>query len=401
MNKEQVFIDPNKETGYIQTGCTKIWNATFTSLFIANMLMYLGHQMCNTLVAKYADHLGATALIVGLVSSSYAITALIFKLVSAPAIDSLNRKYILFFSMCTMGFALAGYSISTNITALMSSRLLQGVGQAFTATCCLAMASDALPQEKLAQGIGFFSLAQATCQALGPTIGLELVDLVGYHKTFAIGAGTIFVGALCVLKINFNYTKRVKFHLSIDSIIAKEAVIPAIVMFFLTMAFCNTNSFLVLYADELGVKNIGYFFTVYAIALFARPLIGKLVDKYGNVFVLIPAMGLFAVSFYIISIARTLPMFLLAAIISAFGYGACLPTLQALSMRLVSKERRGAGSCTTYIGQDLANYVGPTIAGAIIGQFGYRHMWRLMTIPIFAGILFVIVFHKIFSTNQS
>ena len=160
----------------------------------------------------------------------------------------------------------------------------------------------------------------------------------------------------------------------------------------------NFNSFLVLYAEELGVENIGYFFTVYALALFSRPLTGKLVDKYGNMCVLIPAMFLFAVAFFIISIARSLPVFLIAAFISAIGYGSCLPTVQALSMRLVPKERRGAGSCTAYIGQDLANFAGPTIAGALIGTFGYSSMWRIMILPIACAVLTVIFFHRTFNT---
>ena len=68
----------------------KIWNASFISVFIANMLMFMGQQMMNTLVAKYANHLGAAPIIVGLVTSAFAYTALIFKIFAAPAIDTFN-----------------------------------------------------------------------------------------------------------------------------------------------------------------------------------------------------------------------------------------------------------------------------------------------------------------------
>ena len=43
----------------------KIWNAAFISIFVANALMNLGQQMVNSLVAKYADYLGAAATLVG------------------------------------------------------------------------------------------------------------------------------------------------------------------------------------------------------------------------------------------------------------------------------------------------------------------------------------------------
>ena len=51
--------------------------------------------------------------------------------------------------------------------------------------------------------------------------------------------------------------------------------------------------------------------------LISRPVIGKLSDKYGLVKVVIPALICFALSFYIISIAENLFMFLVAAFVSA------------------------------------------------------------------------------------
>ena len=60
----------------------KIWNAAFISIFVANALMNLGQQMVNSLVAKYADYLGAAATLVGFLSGLFAATALIFKIFS-------------------------------------------------------------------------------------------------------------------------------------------------------------------------------------------------------------------------------------------------------------------------------------------------------------------------------
>ena len=47
----------------------KIWNAAFISIFVANALMNLGQQMVNSLVAKYADYLGAAATLVRIICS--------------------------------------------------------------------------------------------------------------------------------------------------------------------------------------------------------------------------------------------------------------------------------------------------------------------------------------------
>lgn len=376
-----------------------IWNPVFISIFLANAMMYLGQQMVQTLVSKYAYSLGATTTIVGLVASGFAYTALLLKLVSAPAIDVFNKKYLLAGALAVMGISFVGYSVTTQIPLIFAFRLLQGAGQAFTATCCLAMATDALPHNQLGKGIGYFSLAQAMCQAVGPTVGLKLVSAFGYSVTFIVASICMFFAVFMALRVKTPaYVKTKKFKISIRNMFAKEAILPAVLMFFLSMAFCNINSFLVIYGEaERGLPStqLGYFFTVYALTLLiTRPLIGGLADRFGYVRVLIPAMLMFACSFWLISVATSIGVLLLAAFINAFGYGVCQPAVQSLCMKRVPIEKRGAGSCTSYVGNDLGNLVGPVIAGAVAGTMGYSGMWRIMTISIFIAILIMVGFRK-------
>lgn len=345
--------------------------------------MNMSQQMMNSLVAKYANHLGAAASVVGLVTSMFAVTALIFKIVSGPAIDAFNRKWILAGAMCIMATAYFGYSLSNSVPMLIASRLIQGTGQAFTATCCLALAADTLPPEKYGSGIGIFSMAQAAAQAIGPTVALTLVNAVGYNATFAIGGCIMLFAAFMATRVNTSKIEYKPFKITFDNVFAKEAVMPAVMLFFLAMTFCVINSFLIIFGGEQGVENIGYYFTVYAATLLVtRPMIGKLTDRFGLVKILIPALFCFAGSFMIISISDSLWMFLLAAFVAAFGYGACQPAIQTLCMKCVPVERRGAGSSTNYIGNDLGQLVGPIVAGALVESFGYASMWRLMTVPV-------------------
>lgn len=128
--------------------------------------------------------------------------------------------------------------------------------------------------------------------------------------------------------------------------------------------------------------------------LFAPRMVGKLADRWGTTRAVIPAMLCFALSFWVISYSDSLPLFLLAAVISAFGYGAAQPAVQALGMKSVLESRRGSASSTSYIGQDLGNLVGPIVAGWLVERLGYRLMWRMMILPVLAAILLVILFRK-------
>jgi MFS family permease len=390
------MVDKKLYESYRSEVPTKVWNAVFISVFLTNILLQFAQQMSTSLVAKYADHLGASPSIVGIVMSMFAITAILFKFISAPAIDTFNRKYILAGAMCVLGIAFIGYAVSRSIPIIIASRLIQGIGLAFTATCCLTMAADALPPDKLGTGIGYFSLAQAASMALSPTIALKLAESIGYSYTFAVAACAMFAAVFIALKIKLVYKRTKKFKISINNMIAKEALFPAIITFCLASAYAGIGSFLIIYASKIGVgTDIGYFYTAYAvILLISRPLVGRLSDKFGHVKVLLPALFCFASAFIIISFSTKLWMFLIAAVVSAFGFGACTPLVQSLCMKLVPKERRGAGSCTSYIGTDLGSMVGPSLAGAFVTAYGYATMWRLMIMPIVVAAIVIIVFRR-------
>ena len=382
---------------------TKIWNPGFISVFFVNMMMFFGQQMTNVLIPKYTYSLGGTPVIVGFIASSFAYTALLLKVFAAPAIDTFNKKNILGSAILVMAVAYLGYSLSGSIKSVLAFRLIQGAGQAFSATCCLALATDMLPRDRIGTGIGYYSVAQAVCQSIGPSVGLWMVGAFGYKVTFLFCSGIMTLAAVMAFMLHTRFTKTKRFSIRVQGIVAKEAVIPACLMFFLCMAYYNVTAFLVIYAEMQGIEgNTGFFFTVYAITLLvSRPLVGRMSDKYGTVKVLIPAMCCFALAFILIGTASSLAVLLVAAFVSAFGYGACQPAVQTLCMKSVPKEKRGAGSTTNYIGQDAGNLVGPVVAGYVVEKFGYHTMWFVMIIPVFIAMLIVILNRKTIARNTS
>ena len=373
----------------------RIWTPAFISIFIANGALAMGQQMVNVLIALYADWLGASTVLVGFAVSAFAYTSLGFKIVSAPAIDAFSRKKILVISLVAVAASYCVFSVSTNIVVVVIARLLQGSAMAFSFTCCLAMATDTLPRERVNSGIGYFSLAQAACMAIGPMVGLTLSDAFGYNAAFAIAGVVMLVAVGCALMVKEPPHKRRPFKITPNSFFAFEAIVPVSIASLLVIAFCNVNSFLALYAEERGVDNIGLYFTVNAVLmLFSRPFTGKLADKFGLVKVILPSMVCFAFSFVVISQADALWKFLIAAVLSAFGYGAAGPLLQACCMESVPPERRGAASSACFIGIDAANIIGPVLAGSIAGVTGYQPMWLILEVFIVAGAVLTIVFRK-------
>lgn len=376
-----------------------IWTKDFILLFVISFFMCMGQFMTNTLLPKYAYSLGAVASVVGVVSSMFAVTALGIRPIAGPAMDYFKKNKLLTAAQGVLILALLLYGCAKSISVIIAARLLHGIGIGVAMPLCIALASNSLPAGKMISGIGIFSLGQAIASAVGPTLGLRLSAIFGYNSTFFICSGLVAVSFMLTLFLqNDTPSPTARFKLSLKSIIVPEAVLPSILLFFIFISFACINYFVVIYGGLRGITDIGLFFTVYALALvITRPFGGKLADRFGMDKMVIPGIIVFAVGFVLLFFAHTLPMFLLAAALSAFGFGASEPSIQTLSMQLVSKERRGAAGNTTFMGIDCGNLVGPTVAGFIVTGVqgatgsevtGFSVMYLIMLLPV--AVAFII-----------
>ena len=359
---------------------TSILNRNFILICIINCVTYFSQFMTNTLLPRYANSLGAAATLVGFLSSAFSITALITKPFSSPAVDSLDKKKIMLSGLILIVIANAGYAFAKTYPVLLAFRFLHGCAVGLTVITCLTMASAALPEEKLTSGIAYFSMLQAVASAVGPSLGLKLADSFGYPAAFTVSSVFGAVAALLLFGVNLNESDvKPPFRVNFKTILAVEAIPAASIMLCLAAAYITVSSFLVIYAESIGIERIGLFFTINAIALMtSRPTVGKLAEKFGTAKVLPMAIACYALSLLLISTAKSLLVFLIAAVLLAFGYGACQPLIQALCIKSVPPSRRGAASATSYYGTDFGYILSPLISGVLIDRFGYAVMFRCM-----------------------
>lgn len=388
MMKKIHNVEPGMRSG--------ICSRQFISIFIVNIVFNLCQYMVNSVLSKYSDSLGFTTSQIGLIVSSFALAAFVFRFLAGPTIDSVNRKCVLICAMVLTAVSYLGFGISGGMYALIAFRLLHGVGAAFGNACCLAVIADILPKKQFTAGVGYFSCAMVAAQAIGPSFGLRLVEKLNYKHTFFINAGLLFLAAVFMMLVKFprQETKRPQFHHK--NIFAQEALLPALVLLFTSSGFAVIKSLLIVYAEKRSIgSEIGLFFTVYALTmLLTRPIVSKFIDQYGFVKVGIPLLFMTVVSLCMISMADRLWLFLAAAIIDAAGYGTVQPALQSLCLKSVPLERRGSASSTYFIGLDAATIIAPPLAGHLADTVGYSAMWRWISAPILIGICIVFFTRK-------
>lgn len=384
----------------------RLWNPMFISIFISSILFNLSAQMSNSLLSLYAKSTGAPADQIGTLMSMFALTALIFRFIAGPAMNAYDRKKLLQMAMALFGTAYIGFALSPKIAeitgfnvihVMMTFRLLQGIGNAFGNACMLTIVSECVPKDRFSSGVGIFALAQSVAQAIGPTVGVKLRDILGYNTTYII-IGLFMYCTIVYLAIIVKVPNRGtgKMALNFENMVAKEALIPAMIVFLVSIGFTAINAFFLVYAEERNIDNASLYFTVNAAALMmTKPLIGKLNDKYGFVKIAIPGILLTAISLILIGYSTQLWHLLAIAVLNSFGYGAVQPAVQSMCMKSVSLERRGSASSTNYIAMDSATLIGPSVCGVVAKAFGYvPMMWSVMAIPCFLGALFTLLCSK-------
>lgn len=383
-----------------------LWNPVFISVFICNIIFNLCAQMSNSLLSLYAKSVGAPADQIGQLVSMFALTALIFRFIAGPMMNAYNRKYLLIMAMFLFGTAFLGFSFSPKISeftgidvilVMKAFRLLQGIGNAYGNACMLTIVSDSIPKESFSSGVGIFALALSVGQALGPSVGVMLKDAIGYNTAYLAMSVMMYAsGMLAWMTIRIRNNGTGKMILNLDNMVAKEALIPATLVFLISLGFTSINAFFLVYAEEKGIHGASYYFAVNASALMlTKPLIGKLNDKYGFVSVAFPSCILTALSLVLIGYSTSLWHLLAVALINSFGYGAAQPALQSMCMKCVPASKRGSASSTNYIAMDSATLLGPMICGYVAKTTGYTPlMWIAMAILVVIAAAAVLIFRQ-------
>ena len=380
-----------------------IWSFPFIALMATNFFQSMAAFMTSTTLPVYIDHLGASASVVGVVVSAFAVTALLIRPFAGPAFDSFSKKKLLLASQSVICLSLFLYGLADSIPFLFCIRLLHGIGVGCSGPLAMSLVSEFLPVSKMASGISIYALAQSFAQVIGPAVGLWLVEAIGFSPAYFLSAALLLVAMLGVFFLKEPERERLPYQFKLNRMFAREAASKALVLSLLAISFACMTSYLVLYGNLLGIEGIGIYFTVYALCLIAtRPLFGKLADRFGAERVLIVGVVCFATSYILLSGTRDFAQLMAVAVIGSAGFGACAPLIQSLALSSVPPKRRGAASNTTFTGLDVGMLVGPVVGGNVIELLAagtgllvdaYSQMWLVMLAPLAVAICIIIAWN--------
>ena len=372
----------------VDTQQTKLWTRNFILMIVLNTFIFFGFQMLMPTLPGFIKQMGVTDSTVGLVTGIFTISTLIVRPFAGLALDRIGRKPVLIAGLTIFIIMVSSYSFLPSIGLILFFRFIHGFGWGTTTTSTSTIAAECPPRKRFAEGMGYFGLSSSLAMALAPGFGLAFVALYNFRSLTFLSAALVATGLLLTFLLKYDKTvcktetngKR-KFY-------ERSAMRPALLTFLVNIPYGSVTSFIALYAAQRGIANIGAFFTVYAlIMLISRPLFGKLIDKFGFNFTIIPGLMMITTTMLLLSRSTTLPLFLVAAFFYGMGNGAVQPTLQTMAVRDVPKERLGAANATFFTGFDAGLGFGAIIFGRIATAVGYSNMYMFASIPIILALI--------------
>lgn len=351
----------------------RIWILMFT-VFVD----MLGFFLVLPLLPFYAEKLGATPVVVGLLVSIFAFA----QLASAPLwgrlSDHFGRKPALLAGLAISAASFVLFAYATSLWLLVISRLVQGIGSGTTGVA-QAYVSDTVEPKDRAKALGWLSAATSAGVMLGPALG-SLASRLGP------AAPGLFAAVLCVLNVLCAWRFLPESH----SVSARAAHVrepirrtmatvlsnplaPASLMILVysvgMMAFMAMNGILALFLERrFGVDehSIGWFFIyVGGISLVMRAvLLGPVIARFGEIRV--QRIGAFALAagMATIPLPNTIPTLALAIALVPIGTALLFPATTSLVSRFAPAGQTGQLMGVQQAFGGVCRMVGPMWSGA-------------------------------------
>lgn len=368
-----------------------LWTRNLTLIMAANLFTFLGFQMLMPVMPVYATTLGGGETWAGVVTGIFTASAVIMRPLAGRLLDSRGRLLVFLAGLGVFIASTLSYAATATILALVVVRFLHGFGWGALGTASNTIATDNIPKARLGEGMGYFGMTSTLAMAVGPALGLALLNSHGFPIVFTVSAALVACTVALALLIRYPPQPVAPPR---GAFLEKQAMPAAVLIFCATLSWGAVVSFIALYAAERGIDNIGPYFMANAISiLFVRAFVGRLADRKGDQFVLYPAVVSMLIALMVLTRATSLPMFLVAGACYGLGFGALHPVLQAMAVRNVIPQRRGAANATFFVGFDLGIGLGSFVWGVIAEATSYPTVYLLTMAPVFA----LIVVHRVFS----
>ncbi len=367
----------------------RLWTAAFILDTVVNLLIYLIYYLLMVIITVVAkDNLQASLAEAGLASGIFILGTLVARLLAGRFVEEYGCKKMLYAGLGIYLITTVFYFYMPNLWVLYVVRLLNGIGYGVASTATSTIVAAIVPASRRGEGINYYGLSTSLAAAVGPFLGMLLINLTGFYFIISLCVFLIVLCLLGTMGIQFNErtlhndAAEERHGMRISDYLEPLVAPIAIVGLFMGFCYSSVLSFMAAYAREINLVEAGtFFFVVYAVVItVTRPLLGIVFDRKGENFVLYPCYIALAIGLWLISTAQSSAALLWAGVFVGLGYGTFMSNGQAVCVKLVPLNRVGVATSTYFITLDLGLGVGPYMLGFVRPSLGFSGVYDVTAV---------------------
>jgi MFS family permease len=359
----------------LQHSKKNILTRDFVLGFLAYFALLFTYFILIPTLPVYLVRLGSNEGEIGTLVGIYNVSALVSRLLAGGALSRYSEKKVMIFSTLLFTITFPAYIILRPFWPFFVVRLFQGFAYACFDTAVYALIIKVTPMAYLGRTLGYLMLAPGLAMVMAPSFGMFLVNQSGFTSLFIICIGVSLCSPLFSGILKEPQTTRPERAANNTFLLERKIIAPTMSAFFYSSVLGSITAFFALYAIQCGVTNPGYFFSANAIMTIAgRALGGKLLDAWSKEKIILTFTFASMVAMIILSLSRTLPMFIFVGLIWGVVVAFIFPASMAYSLDYAGSSG-GTAVGTFRALMDLGFAVGPMVMGLIVPLTGYPVMF--------------------------
>jgi MFS transporter, DHA1 family, tetracycline resistance protein len=376
-------------------------------IFITVFIDLLGFGIIIPLLPFYAEHFGASALVVGLLSSSFSLAQFLFAPFWGRLSDRIGRRPVILIGLLGSALSYAFFALATSLAMLFLARSLAGIAGANIPTA-QAFIADTTTAETRARGMGLIGAAFGLGFIFGPAIG-GFLSHWGYAAPAWFAAALSlanFVAALFLLPESRPPQARDASRPGQIEVIRRAVAQPhlpmvLLVYFLVVTAFASFEATFALYSERrfgFTAATIGYMFAWIGVVLATVQgvLVGRVVKRIGEKRLVPLAIFVIGVALGLVPVASAVPVLAAVAGLLALGMGFNSPSLLSAISQLAAVRDRGSTLGVSQSLGSLARIIGPLWGGWVFDQFGIAFpFFTSAGVMLLACALSVVAFNRV------
>lgn len=381
---------------------SKLWTAQFTAIVLMAFLFFLCLQLLTAGFPAFITDVKNNPAQGGLMTTVFMAAAIATRPFVSSLMQKMDNKKL---SLLSLGFIALSVGLcfgQNSVGFLLLLRVFHGIGFGIITTIFSTMATNMIPTHRLGEGIGYYGLATSVGTSLGPMLALALLQVFSFNTLIILSITLTIITLVLNLFVKGpktavpvkNTVHKVSF---MEHAFERKAFTPAILTAFFSITLGGVISFL----RELGkeaniVASISLFFLVITIMMImVRPVSGRMFDKYGHKVIIYPATIAGIIGLSLLAFTQNTLTLLIAAVFYGIAYGTVTPTLQALAVSSVPKEKQGTANAMYFSSMDLGMALGSTGLGIMASYTSYHFLYGFSVVFLLGLLLaYTLIFVK-------